>query len=139
VLTRMIAMQVLLVVLVYLGFWLAPSAALPELLNLRAASFPARVLILATAASLLMFPLTPLFSAWSRRDERQADAFAVALHGAPLELAGALAKLGTENLANLHPHPLYAAFYYSHPPLTERIGHLRLLADASSTREPALS
>jgi STE24 endopeptidase len=98
---------------------------------LSAASFPARITILAVAASLVMFPLTPLFSAWSRRDERQADQFAVELHGAPLELASALAKLGTENLANLHPHPWYAAFYYSHPPLAERIGGLRLLADAT--------
>jgi STE24 endopeptidase len=131
VLTRMIVMQVLLIVFVYLMFLLAPSAGLPELLGLSAASFPARITILAAAASLLMFPLTPLFSAWSRRDEREADRFAVELHGAPLELAGALAKLGTENLSNLHPHPLYAAFYYSHPPLAERIGGLRLLAEAA--------
>src|SRR6478609_10086224 len=132
VLTRMIAMQVLLVVLVYLGFWLAPSPSLPLLLGLSAASFPARILILAVAASLLLFPLPPLFSAWSRRDEREADQFAVELHGAPLDLAGALAKLGTENLSNLHPHPLYAAFYYSHPPLAERIGGLRMLADGTT-------
>ncbi|HEX2674525.1 MAG TPA: M48 family metallopeptidase [Polyangiaceae bacterium] len=131
VLTRMIAMLVLLVVFAYLGFLLAPSAGLPLLLGLSAASFPARITILAVGASLLMFPLTPLFSAWSRRDEREADRFAVDLYGAPLELAGALAKLGTENLANLHPHPLYAAFYYSHPPLAERIGSLRLLAQAT--------
>jgi len=131
VLTRMIAMQVLLFVFAYLVFLLAPSAGLPQLVGLSAASFPARITILSVAASLLMFPLTPLFSAWSRRDEREADQFAVELHGAPLELAGALAKLGTENLANLHPHPLYAAFYYSHPPLTERIGGLRTLAAAT--------
>ena len=128
VLTRLIAMQVLLFIAAYLAFRLVPSASLPELLGLASASFPARVLILGVAGSLLMFPLTPLFAAWSRRDERQADAFAVDLHGAPLELAGALAKLGTENLSNLHPHPLYAAFYYSHPPLAERIGALRDMA-----------
>jgi STE24 endopeptidase len=135
VLTRMIVMQVLLVVFAYLMFLLSPSAALPQLVGLSAASFPARITILAACASLLMFPLTPLFSAWSRRDEREADRFAVELHGAPLELASALAKLGTENLSNLHPHPLYAAFYYSHPPLAERIGGLRLLAEG--TRAPA--
>jgi STE24 endopeptidase len=105
-----------------------PSAALPHLVGLGAASFPARLVILAVAASLLLFPLTPLFAAWSRHDEREADRFAVDLHGAPLDLAAALAKLGTENLSNLHPHPLYAAFYYSHPPLAERIGMLRALA-----------
>ena len=131
VLVRMIAMQVLLVVSAYLVFWLAPSASLPELVGLATASFPARVVILAAIGSLVLFPLTPLFSAWSRRDEREADRFAVDLHGAPLELAGALAKLGTENLANLHPHPLYAAFYYSHPPLAERISALRALAETA--------
>jgi STE24 endopeptidase len=130
VLVRMVVMQVLLVVAAYLVFRVSPSAALPELIGLGAASFPARVVILGVAASLLLFPLTPLFAAWSRHDERAADAFAVDLHGAPLDLAAALAKLGTENLANLHPHPLYAAFYYSHPPLAERIGALRALANA---------
>ncbi|MES1179513.1 MAG: M48 family metallopeptidase [Myxococcales bacterium] len=133
VLTRLIAMQVLLFVGAYLAFRLSPSAALPALFGLGAASFPARVVMLGVGASLLLFPLTPLFAAWSRRDEREADAFAVDLHGAPLELAGALAKLGTENLSNLHPHPLYAAFYYSHPPLAERIGALRAIAASSGS------
>jgi len=128
VLFRMLAMQVLLVAGAYLAFRLAPSADLPGLVGLTSASFGARVVILMLAASALMFPLTPLFAAWSRRDEREADRFAVALHGHAHDLADALAKLGTENLSNLHPHPLYAAFYYSHPPLVERIGTLRALA-----------
>ena len=128
VLKRMLAMLVLLFAGAYLGFRLAPSALLPRLVGLTEASFPARLLILSFAASLLLFPLAPLFAAWSRHDEREADRFAVDLHGAPLDLAAALAKLGSENLSNLHPHPLYAAFYYSHPPLAERIGTLRTLA-----------
>jgi len=130
VLTRMLVMQVLLVAATFLFFWVAPSPAVPALVGLGAASFPARVVILGVAISLLSFPLTPLFAAWSRRDEREADRFAVALHGAPRDLADALAKLGTENLSNLHPHPLYAAFYYSHPPLAERVGGLRALESA---------
>jgi STE24 endopeptidase len=128
VLMRMIVMQVLLVAGVFVFSRLLPATTLPELVGLASASFPARIVILAVGGSLLLFPLTPLFAAWSRHDEREADAFAVDLHGAPLDLAAALAKLGTENLANLHPHPLYAAFYYSHPPLAERIGTLRALA-----------
>ena len=56
----------------------------------------------------------------------------IVVHGQPQDLADALAKLGTENLSNLHPHPLYAAFYYSHPPLTERISALRALAPVAS-------
>ncbi len=128
VLTRMIVMQVLLVAGIFLSSLLVPNASLPALVGLASASFSARILILAVGGSLLLFPLAPVFAAWSRHDEREADAFAVDLHGKPLDLAAALAKLGTENLANLHPHPLYAAFYYSHPPLAERIGALRALA-----------
>jgi STE24 endopeptidase len=128
VLFRMLVMQVLLVAGAYLAYRLAPSAALPQLVGLGSASFMARVMILMVAASALMFPLTPLFAAWSRHDEREADRFAVDLHGHAQDLADALAKLGTENLSNLHPHPFYAAFYYSHPPLVERIGTLRALA-----------
>lgn len=131
VLIRMLVMQVLLVGGAYLAFVLVPGSLLPQLVGLESASFGARVVVLMVGASLLMFPLTPLFSAWSRHDERQADTFAVGLHGEPRDLADALAKLGTENLSNLHPHPLYAAFYYSHPPLVERIGHLRALSKAT--------
>jgi STE24 endopeptidase len=125
VLVRMLVMQVLLVVAAYLAFRLLPSAALPELVGAPQLTFAARALVLMLIASTALFPLTPLFSAWSRRDEREADRFAVELHGRATDLADALAKLGTENLSNLHPHPLYAAFYYSHPPLAERIGALR--------------
>ena len=75
VLFRMLVMQALLIASAYLAFRLASSASLPELVGLTSASFAARVVILMMAASALMFPLTPLLSAWSRRDERQADRF----------------------------------------------------------------
>jgi STE24 endopeptidase len=71
VLKRMLAMLVLLFAGAYLGFRLAPSALLPELVGLASASFPARLLILSVAGSLLLFPLAPLFAAWSRHDERE--------------------------------------------------------------------
>lgn len=103
------------------AFWLVSAEWLPGLVGLAAASFPARVLILGAVGSLLSFPLTPLASAWSRRHEWQADRFAAELWGRPADLASALAKLARENLSNLHPHPLYATFYYSHPPVVERI------------------
>jgi STE24 endopeptidase len=40
-------------------------------------------------------------------------------------LASALIKLSAENLTNLHPHPIYAKFHYSHPPVVERVSRLR--------------
>jgi STE24 endopeptidase len=107
-----------------LAFRLVPEAWVPGLVGLEDASFSARLVILGTLGTLVAFPLTPLSSYWSRRHEWQADAFAVALHRSPEDLANALKKLASENLSNLHPHPLYAAFYYSHPPMPERIRRL---------------
>jgi STE24 endopeptidase len=130
VLVRMLVMQVLLVAGVYLAFRVTQGSTLEHLVGLGSASFAARVLILMLVGSALTFPLSPLFAAWSRHDEREADRFAVDLQGDARDLADALAKLGAENLSNLHPHPLFAAFYYSHPPLAERIGALRALHSA---------
>jgi STE24 endopeptidase len=111
------------------GMWCAWQAmqwqGLPGLVGVEASSFFARLIILGFVASLLMFPLTP-FSAWlSRRHERDADRFASAITGDPESLASALIKMSAENLSNLHPHPLYAGFYYSHPPVVERVRSLR--------------
>ncbi len=39
----------------------------------------------------------------------------------------ALKRLARDNLSNLHPHPWYVIFYYSHPPLTERIEYLQAM------------
>jgi STE24 endopeptidase len=119
-------------VALYLAFLLVPAAWLPSLVGLEWASLPARLVILGTLASVVTFPFTPLSSYWSRRHEWQADAFAVELHRRPLDLANALKKLASENLSNLHPHPLYAAFYYSHPPMPERIRRLLGAAAAAS-------
>ncbi|MEJ2469631.1 MAG: M48 family metalloprotease [Desulfuromonadales bacterium] len=68
--------------------------------------------------------MQPLSSGLSRRHEWQADRFAVGLTANGNALASALVKLSTENLSNLHPHPWYAWFYYSHPPVTARVTRL---------------
>lgn len=128
ILSRMLVMQLLTVFTLYLMFRLVPQSWVTELVGLGPASFPARVLVLLLLGSCCAFPLTPLFSLWSRQHEREADSFAVKLHGDPADLADALSKLGRENLSSLHPHPLYAVFYYSHPPLASRIRGLRALA-----------
>jgi STE24 endopeptidase len=70
------------------------------------------------------FFLKPFYAGWSRRFEKQADAFAARLQQNPSFLALALKKMGAHNLSNLTPHPFYAWFYYSHPPLTERVALL---------------
>jgi STE24 endopeptidase len=67
---------------------------------------------------------TPLLTGWQRRHEREADDFVGQITGTTAPLASALRRLACDNLANLHPHPLYARFFYSHPPLAERIARL---------------
>jgi STE24 endopeptidase len=68
----------------------------------------------------------PLEAAISRRFEREADDFVLELTKAAEPMRNALKRLASDNLANLIPHPLYAWFYYSHPPLVERIERLSL-------------
>ncbi|PKL24007.1 MAG: peptidase M48 [Spirochaetae bacterium HGW-Spirochaetae-3] len=71
------------------------------------------------------FFLAPIFSAWSRAHEYEADRFAVeAMDSYPAgvaALSSALIRLNKENASNLWPHPLYSFWYYSHPTLLERL------------------
>jgi len=70
----------------------------------------------------------PLGAALSRRFEREADDFALNLIQKAEPMINALKRLAVDNLANLFPHPLYAWFYYSHPPLVKRISRLKTLS-----------
>ena len=60
----------------------------------------------------------------SRKNEYEADAFA-AINYKPEALASALKKLSVKNLSNLTPHKTYVFFHYSHPPLLQRLKHLK--------------
>lgn len=73
----------------------------------------------------ISFFFTPLMSTISRKFEVEADRYSRWLVGSTQSLISALKRLAKDNLANLHPHPLYVWFYYSHPPLTHRITALR--------------
>ncbi|HEX2964591.1 MAG TPA: M48 family metallopeptidase [Syntrophorhabdaceae bacterium] len=73
----------------------------------------------------LKFFFSPAGAAVMRRYERQADTMAVELTGTSAPMIEALKRLAKDNLSNLHPHPVYTWFYYSHPPLTERIEYLQ--------------
>ncbi|MFW5489197.1 MAG: M48 family metallopeptidase [Desulfovibrio sp.] len=63
----------------------------------------------------------------SRRYEFQADAFAAKACETPTPLISGLKKLCLANLANLTPHPLLVFLHYSHPPVLQRIDHLKKL------------
>jgi STE24 endopeptidase len=80
--------------------------------------------LIGTFISLLGYFAQPLESAVSRKFEREADDFALGLMKTAEPMRLALKRLAADNLANLTPHPLYVWFYYSHPPLVERIERL---------------
>jgi STE24 endopeptidase len=128
VLKRIVMTEAMAFCGLFISFLLLRAEWLPGLVGLSDASFYARVVILGFLSSIVMFPLTPLWSFLSRRDERESDRFAVELTGGAGAMASALVKLSKENLSNLHPHPLYAAFYYSHPPVVERVRSLNAVS-----------
>lgn len=72
------------------------------------------------------FLLQPVGSAYSRKHEFEADAYA-AQQTAAADLVTALVKLYQDNAATLTPDPLYSTFYSSHPPATIRISRLQTL------------
>ncbi|UCV12611.1 M48 family metallopeptidase [Dechloromonas denitrificans] len=70
------------------------------------------------------FPLAPLGSYLSRRNEFEADAYA-AEHASAGDLVRALVKLYEDNASTLTPDPLHSLLYDSHPPAAQRIAHLQ--------------
>ncbi len=64
----------------------------------------------------------------SRRHEFEADRYAVQTYRKPEVFVSALKKLTTANLSNVTPHPFYVWLNYSHPPMIERIKHIRVVA-----------
>lgn len=78
------------------------------------------------ALPIFLFPLAPLGSAWSRRHEFQADAYAAKQSSAE-DLVAALVKLYQDNAATLTPDPVYSAWNDSHPPALARVRHLHAL------------
>jgi STE24 endopeptidase len=121
---RLVTLALFALLSLYAGAQLLAWNPLPSLLGLAQTSVPALVVMLGFVASLFGFLLTPISAYWSRRHENQADAFAVRITKGGQDLASALAKLAQDNLTNLHPHPLYAAFYFSHPPACQRVRRL---------------
>jgi STE24 endopeptidase len=82
------------------------------------------LLLFMLVVPLFTFFLSPLMAQLSRRHEFEADAFAVA-HTEGRDLASALLKLYKDNASTLTPDPVYARFFYSHPPASERLARLQ--------------
>lgn len=74
-------------------------------------------------SSVLTFFLLPIVNLVSRKNEYHADEFGSEV-GSKQDLISALIKLATENRHFPLSHTLYIFFYYSHPPLIERLKRL---------------
>jgi STE24 endopeptidase len=121
ILKMLVLSQIIGLVGFYLAHKLIAGDILAEVFMLDIPTIHAKLLLAIFIGTLALFPIKPLMAYISRLHEIEADNFALQLTEAPGPMANALIKLGKDNLANLHPHPLYAAVYYSHPPMAQRV------------------
>lgn len=113
------AESVLLVLALYAG---AATLALSwQPLGLTGLSDVAGLPVLVLAGGALTMMATPLVNAFSRRNERRADRFAITLTKQPAAFISAMKRLGTQNLAEEHPSTLVLWLFHSHPPIEQRI------------------
>ena len=129
--------------LLFIAFYL--FGHLPDALFTQMGVIPeagVQIAMLMLLLPLLSFVFTPFMSAVSRHNEYAADEFGSAMGGKE-NLVSALMKLVTENKSFPKSHPLVVFFYYTHPPVLERLKELGF--DASNTivgeeriEEPAL-
>jgi len=69
----------------------------------------------------ILFFIEPVISLLTRTQEFSADQFSAKLLGKTEPGIQGLKRIMRDNLANLHPHPLYKTWFYSHPAPEERI------------------
>ena len=127
ILKMIIATGLLSFFILYGVFRIFQTDFLTDLFHVQNETFFAKIVILGFIGGIVSLLFIPFSSSISRRFEREADRFAFSLSGNNESMISALIELSKDNLSNLHPHPLYAAFYYSHPPMVQRIEHIRNL------------
>lgn len=128
---RTLAADVLLMGASLLAADVVVRAAGPPL-GLRGPGDLAALPLVALAAGGAWVLTTPIRHAQSRRQERRADAFALAATGFSEAFANAIKRLGARHLAEERPSALTRWFYHRHPPVAERLA----LAEEYGRRRP---
>jgi len=85
-----------------------------------AATAGAKIALIMLILPIFSFVYMPLMGLISRHNEYEADKFGAKI-GGKQNLINALLKLVNENKSFPHSHPLYIFFYYTHPPVIERL------------------
>ena len=88
----------------------------------------APLMILAAGAVSLL--LAPLSNAWSRRNERRADRFALQMTERSTAFVSAMKRLGAQNLAEERPSRLVYWFFHTHPTIEQRISAARAASES---------
>lgn len=95
--------------------WAAPA------LGLRGPADLAALPLVALVGGCVWLAATPIRHALSRRQERRADRFALALTGTADAFAAAIRRLGERHLSEERPSRLTRWLYYRHPSVAERL------------------
>lgn len=100
----------------YTGLGVAP--------NMTSSNSALALLLFMMVVPLVTFWTSPVSAQISCRHEFQADAYACQQANGE-HLRSALLKLVEDNAATLTPDPAYVRFYYSHPPIMQRLARMR--------------
>ncbi|HEY1294909.1 MAG TPA: M48 family metallopeptidase [Chloroflexota bacterium] len=110
-------------VLIWAGLFVASitlPAALP-ILSLPSLSYVPGYPVLLLVVEVYFLIFSPLLNWWSRRLESGADRFALRLTGDPASFAGAMQRIGCQNLVELCPPRWSEVLLATHPALQRRI------------------
>ena len=110
-------------VVVLLACWIAQQglSALVPLLQLEGLSDVGGLPILVICVSCTLLLASPLMNLLSRLSEYRADRFAIDLTGNRDAFMSGLRRFAAQNLAEQRPTALVKWFFFSHPPVTERL------------------
>ncbi len=121
---RAVAVQAALLVVAFYAAHLA-LRRFAEPLALRGLDDPAGLPLLLLAGGACAFLFAPIANAASRAQERRADRYALDMTRHPGAFISAMKRLSHQNLAEDDPSRVVQWFFYSHPPIRQRIDAAR--------------
>ncbi len=115
----------LALLIIAFGLTAAILTLLGPTFSLRGPADPAAWPLMTLTIGAIFVLTSPLTLAWSRRDERRADRYALTLAGNAEALLSVLRRLAALNLAEERPSRVAEAFFASHPSFPERVAAIR--------------